>query len=127
MNRWLVSVTLVFLSGCSSMLDLKHPDAPLVSGTLALGWVQPHAIEIELDGMRYIGDWTSSVCWTDGCRGTFRNVLKIHRRHIQRGQATLTARNGFRLECEWVSHLPEVDGSCRAQDGRLFKLKSGGG
>jgi hypothetical protein len=124
MKRWLFPVALVLLNGCSSTIDLKSPDVPVVAGTLALDWIAPHSIELQLDGLRYAGDWTSSVCTTDACRGIFRNVLKIHRRHIHQGRAVLTAQNGARLDCEWVSHLPELDGTCRAPDGRLFSLKS---
>lgn len=125
MKRWLFPVALVLLNGCASTLDLNSSDAPIVAGTLSLDWIAPHTIELQLDGMRYAGDWTSRVCTTDACRGMFRNVPKIHRRHIHQGRAMLTAQNGARLDCEWVSHLPELDGACRAQDGRLFKLKSG--
>ncbi len=123
MNRWVFPVVLLCLNGCST-LELASPDVSSVSGTLSLEWIAPHAIEIQLDGMQYRGDWSSSVCTTDACRGIFRNVLKIHRRHIHHGQAVLSAKSGSRLDCEWVSHLPEIDGVCRAQDGRLFKLKA---
>jgi hypothetical protein len=114
----------LLLTGCASSVPLSGEDQAGVSGTLSLDWVQPHAIEIQLDGETYAGEWTSSVCKTDACRGKFRNVLKIHRRHIHRGEAVLTAKSGVRMNCEWVSHLPEVDGQCRMQDGRLFKLKA---
>jgi hypothetical protein len=26
------------------------------------------------------------------------------------------------MDCEWVSHLPDVQGTCRTQDGRVFRL-----
>ncbi len=126
MNRWIFPVALLWLNGCSSTLELASPDVSSVAGTLAVEWIAPHAIEIELDGMQYRGDWRSSVCTTDACRGIFRNVMKIHRRHIHHGQAALIAQSGSRLDCEWVSHLPEIDGVCRAQDGRQFKLKGSG-
>lgn len=57
------------------------------------------------------------------CRcSPYRDVPRIHRRHIDKGQAVLKTKEGERLDCEWVSHLPDVQGTCRAQDGRVFKL-----
>jgi len=127
MKRWKTGVfsAALLLTGCASSVPLVGDDQASLSGTLLLDWVQPHAIEIQLEGVTYTGAWTSRVCTTDACRGIFRNVLKIHRRHIHRGEAVLTAKNGVRMNCEWVSHLPEVDGLCRTQDGRLFKLHAG--
>ncbi len=129
MKRWKTGLysAAMLLTGCASSVPLAGNDQAGVLGTLYLGtlyldWLQPHAIEVQLDGVTYVGAWTSNVCKTDICRGKYRNVLKIHRRHIHHGEAVLTAKNGLRLECEWVSHLPEVDGQCRTQDGRLFKL-----
>lgn len=125
MKRWKTGFysAAMLLTGCASV-PLVGDDQASVAGTLSLDWLQPHAIEIQLDGVTYTGAWTSSVCTTDACRGKFRNVLKIHRRHIHQGEAVLTAKNSARLECNWVSHLPEVDGQCRTQDGRLFKLQA---
>lgn len=126
MKHWLAPIALAsLLNGCATISDLQSPDAQQISGVLSVDWIEPHAIEIQYAGMRYTGDWTSHVCKTDACRGRFRNVLKIHRRHIHQGHAVLNANNGSSLVCEWVSHLPEVHGTCRAQDGSLFKLKSG--
>ena len=125
MYRWPILMTLVLLSGCANTVELSSSDTPMVSGTLKLEWIEPHAIEIQLDGVRYVGAWINQVCTTDACRGKFRNVLKIHRRHILHGQTTLMAKTGARLDFDWVSHLPEVDGTCHTQDGRLFKLTSG--
>jgi len=108
--------------GCASHLPAVGNDQSDFAGTLILEWVQPQAIEIQLDGVTYAGAWTSHRCTTDICRGKFRNLWKIYRRHIHHGEADLTAKNGARMHCEWVSYLPEVDGQCRTHDGRLFKL-----
>jgi hypothetical protein len=124
-KRWKTAFCLtaaLLLAGCASNLPAVGNDQADLAGTLLLDWVQPHAIEIQLDGVTYSGAWTSSVCATDACRGKFRNVRKIYRRHVLHGEADLTAKNGARMHCEWVSYLPEVDGQCRTQDGRLFKL-----
>jgi len=117
---------LLLLTGCAANVALTDSaDSIQGMGTLHLTWLQPHALEVQLDGKRYEGDWTSTLCTTDGCRGVYRNVLKIHRRHINKGQAVLVTKDGDRLTCEWVSHLPDVEGTCGTQDGRLFRLKAG--
>ena len=125
MKRWkaaFYSAAVLLLAGCASHLPAVGNDQSDFAGTLILEWVQPQAIEIQLDGVTYAGTWTSHRCTTDICRGKFRNVRKSYRRHIHHGEADLTAKIGARMHCEWVSHLPEVDGQCRTQDGRLFKL-----
>lgn len=126
MKRWKTGFfsAALLLTGCASSVPLAGNEQAGVSGTLYLEWLQSQSIEVRLDGVTYIGAWTSSVCKTDICRGKYRNVLKIHRRHIHQGKAVLTAKDGARMECGWISYLPEVDGQCRAQDGRLFKLKA---
>ncbi len=125
MKRWTTgfySAAMLLLTGCAWSVPVVGGDRSDLAGTLILEWVQPQAIEIQLDGVTYAGAWTSRLCTTDACRGKFRNVRKIYRRHIHHGEADLTAKSGARMHCEWVSYLPEVDGQCRTQDGRLFKL-----
>ena len=125
MKRWKTGfypVAFLLLAGCASNLPAVGNDQTDLAGTLELEWVQPQTIEIRLDGETYTGAWTSRLCTTDVCRGTFRNVRKIYRRHIHHGEADLAAKNGARMHCEWVSYLPDVDGRCRIQDDRLFKL-----
>jgi len=128
MRRWktgFYSAAVLLLAGCASNLSAVGDDQSDFAGTLILEWVQPQAIEIQLDGETYTGAWTNRLCTTDACRGKFRNVRKIYRRHIHHGEADLTAINGARMHCEWVSYLPEVDGQCRTQDGRLYRLREG--
>jgi hypothetical protein len=123
MTRALVMLpTLSLLAACASPVALTGPEGAMAAGTPTMSWLEPHAMEVRLEGKRYVGEWRSSACFTDACRGTYRDVPRIHRRHIRQGQAILTAADGARLECRWVSHLPEVDGNCTSQDGRIFKL-----
>jgi len=125
MRRWksaFYPAAILLLAGCASNLPAVGNDQADLAGTLVLEWVHPQAVEIQLDGVAYAGAWTSRLCTTDVCRGKFRNVRKIYRRHVHHGEADLIANNGTRMRCEWVSYLPEVDGRCRTQDGRLFKL-----
>lgn len=127
MKNWLLVFLLPLISACATPVGLTGPDAPTSSaGTLNLAWLAPNSMEVVLDGQRYEGEWTSSRCYTDACRGVYRNVPRIHRRHIRQGQAELVAQDGARMTCEWVSHLPEVQGSCTTQDGRKFLLEAKG-
>lgn len=125
MTRTLVMLpALSLLAACATPVAFTGPEGALIAGTLTVGWLEPRAMEVQLEGKRYMGEWSSSACFTDACRGIYRDVLRIHRRHIRQGQASLTAADGARLECRWVSHLPELDGNCTSQDGRMFKLKA---
>ena len=121
--KLLTILPLLLLAGCASNVALKDTsDATQAVGTLHLGWLQANSMEVMLDGKRYVGKWDSERCLNVECRGVYRNVSKVHRRHIEKGQALLKSRDGDHLDCEWVSHLPDVQGTCRAQDGRVFKL-----
>ena len=122
MRRILILTTLAWLAGCATPVALTAPEGASNTGRLTLTWLEPHAMEVRLEGKRYMGEWSSSACFTDQCRGIYRDVPRIHRRHIRQGQATLATADGARLECRWVSHLPEVDGNCTSQDGRVFRL-----
>jgi hypothetical protein len=120
MNPGLLVTALALLSGCTKLAIRQAPDDVVAEQSLKPVWIAPDGIEIQLDGKQYNGTRTSHRCVTDACRGDFRNVPRIYRRHIEQGQASLTARDGSSLDCAWVSYLPEADGYCRAQDGRVF-------
>ena len=122
MRRILILTTLAWLAGCATPVALTAPEGASNTGRLTLTWLEPHAMEVQLLGKRYTGEWSSSACLTDECRGVYRDVLRIHRRHIRQGEASLTAPDGSRLDCRWVSHLPELEGNCTAQDGRVYRL-----
>ena len=123
MKRLMLILPLIALAGCASNVALKDTsDTPQAVGTLTLTWLIHNSMEVTLDGKRYAGEWDSERCLNVECRGVYGNVAKVHRRHIDKGQAILKSREGDRLDCEWVSHLPDVQGTCRAQDGRVFKL-----
>ena len=126
MKTW--APVLVLLAGCATGCATspnQHGAAEVDAGTLTATWLQPREIEILVDGKPHNGTWSSRACHTDSCRGIYRNVSKHHRRYITRGQAVLTSGNGGRLECQWVSHLPDLAGSCHSADGRVFRLTGG--
>lgn len=123
MKRLMLILSLITLTGCASNVPLKDAsDATQTMGTLTLTWLVHNSMEVTLDGKRYVGEWDNEHCLEAECRGVYWNVPKAHRRHIAKGQANLTSGEGDRLDCKWLSHLPDVQGTCRAQDGRTFKL-----
>jgi hypothetical protein len=123
MKRLMLILPLIALMGCASNVALKDAnDATQAVGTLTMRWLVHDSMEVALDGKRYVGEWESERCLNLECREGYRNVSKAHRRHIREGQAVLKTSEGDRLDCDWVSHLPDVQGMCRAQDGRVFKL-----
>ena len=96
MRRILILTTLAWLAGCATPVALTAPEGASNTGRLSLTWLEPHAMEVQLQGKRYTGEWSSSACLTDECRGVYRDVLRIHRRHIRQGEASLTAPDGSR-------------------------------
>jgi hypothetical protein len=129
MKHWKLTTLLALglLTGCATTdVALSTPEKPESgAGTLKLVWLFPNSAEIQLNDMRYVGEWSDSRCFTVQCRGEFFNVPKIHRRHIRRGSAELVAKDNTRLNCEWVSHDKKVIGTCQAEDGRTYRLQAG--
>ncbi len=129
MKHWKLATLLALglLTGCATTdVALSTPEKPgSGAGSLKLVWLISTSAEIQLDGKRYVGEWSDSRCFTVQCRGEFFNVPNIHRRHIRRGSAELVAKDNTRLNCEWISHGKEVIGTCRTDDGRVYRLQAG--
>lgn len=123
MKRLMLILPLIVLAGCAFNVALKdNSNVTQAVGTLTLTWLHQNSMEVMMDGKRYLGEWDSERCLNVECRGAYGNVSKVHRRHIDKGLAVLKTREGDRMDCEWVSHLPDVQGTCRTQDGRAFLL-----
>lgn len=125
MRNLMLSVLPVVLAGCATNITLLNTQSGSTTGTgfLQARLIEPYRIEIELNGKRYAGDWTTSPCDKETCLSKYKLVAKAHERHLKVGQATLTANDGSRLSCEWVAHLPKVDGICRTPEGKVFELR----
>ena len=49
------------LSACSSTGTLQSPRSDAkVSGTITRGFIEPHRVEVSLDGKTYRGEWRTS-------------------------------------------------------------------
>lgn len=121
--RWpLPWAAATLLGGCAAGLTLDGGE-----GVVRLGWIEPHRAEVTYQGKRYAGPWAGEPCSAELCGDVYRNTSRLHQRHLRKGHAVLLAEDGARLECDWISHLPEVDGTCRTDDGRNFRLRGGEG
>lgn len=126
MNKHLVTLlSLLLLGGCSTTgLKLTGAEGGAVGdGAVRLTAIEPHELELRVDGKRFVGPWTTESCTTETCGSAYSEASRTHKRHIRKGRAVLRAEDGAGLHCDWISHLPKVDGTCRLADGRSFKLR----
>lgn len=121
MNKMTVAGLMLLLGGCAGSAELAGREAG--TETLRLNWTAPGVMEVSLDGKRYTGAWDASRCFTDACRDGFRNVPRMYRRHVEHGQAVLTAGDGSRMSCAGVSYRQQLKGTCTLADGRSFRLE----
>lgn len=116
------------LGGCATAASHDASAAPTAGeGLIRLGWEAPRKAEVTYDGKRYVGAWSGEPCSMALCGEAYRKTSRLHQRHLIKGAAVLVAEDGSRLRCDWVSHLPKVDGSCRADDGSSLRLRGGAG
>jgi hypothetical protein len=127
-KRSLSMAAAMLLGGCATGLSLNGGGGAVVGeGMVRLGWVEPHRVEVTYQGKRYAGPWAGEPCSAELCGEVYRKTPRLHQRHLRKGRAVLRAEDGARLECDWISHLPEVDGTCRTDDGRSFRLQGADG
>lgn len=110
------------LGACASEGPITARESSPALDGLTLVRLEPHVMEVRLDDSPYIGDWRDSRCFTDACRGEFRNVRRIYRRHIRHGEAQLVAQDGTSMQCAWVNYRKQIRGTCRAPDGLTYRL-----
>lgn len=97
------------LSACSSTGTLQSPQADTkVNGTLMRGLVEPHRIEINLDGKIYWGDWRTTAPTPEQKTAT----SYPHQKHIGQVRSTLKSNDGSVLDCHWDTHGETAEGSC---------------
>lgn len=106
------------LSACSSTGTLQSPQADTkVNGTLTRGLVEPHRIEINLDGKIYRGEWRTS----DPTKEQKAETSYPHQKHIGQVRSTLKASDGGVLDCQWDTHGDAAEGNCTT-GGRTYPL-----
>lgn len=59
----------------------------------------------------------------DTCRGSFRNMKRHERKHDTQGNLQQTSADGVRLDFNWASFHPQIEGVCHTPDGQLYTLR----
>lgn len=104
------------LTACSSTghLTPASPNAP-ISGTVTRGIVEPHRIEVVLDGKVYRGEWRTEAAPEHPEANSY-----LHKRHVGKVKSTLRADDGAQLSCVWLVHGQTGNGSCVTPDNREY-------
>ncbi len=112
------------LSGCAVAAPAPEgADAKIhYAGSVQISQLPAQQAELTLDGVRYTGTWQEQLCHTPECRGAFRNVIPVERKHVYRGAAELAAPGTPPLHCSWVRLHQKLSGTCVTEEGRLFRL-----
>ncbi len=112
------------LSGCAVAAPVPEAaDARIpYAGSVQIRQLPAQQAELTLEGVRFTGTWQEQLCHTPECRGPFRNVIRVERKHVYRGTAELAAQGATQLHCSWVRLHEKLSGTCVAEDGRLFRL-----
>ena len=103
------------LSACSSTGTLQSPRSDAkVSGTITRGFIEPHRVEVSLDGKTYRGEWRTS-------KEQKAATTYPHRKHVGQVQSTLKADDGSTVDCRWLAHGDTAEGACSG-NGREYLL-----
>ncbi len=124
MKKLLLLIFIPLINACTSLgasSEVSTTETPTLE-LVTLSQAANRVIELKLDDVHYVGSWTDGPCFTDFCRGDFRNVPRMYRRHVRHGEAELAASNGTRMNCLWVSYRDQIRGSCRTEDGQGYTL-----
>lgn len=106
------------LSACSSTGTLQSPRADAkASGTLTRGFLEPHRVEVSLDGKTYRGEWRTGEPSKEQKAAT----NYPHQKHIGQVVSALKADDGSTLDCRWQTHGDIAEGACTG-NGREFPL-----
>lgn len=111
-NLLIAAVMSLGLTACATgTLQSPQPDAK-ISGTVAFGLIEPHRVEVTLDGKTYQGEWRTGAPTGEQKAAAGRP----HRYHVGQVRSTLSAADGSKLECQWQTHSQTGEGSCKAGD-----------
>ena len=118
----LAVLSAVLVSGCSSAsLTLRPEDSgQRGSGVVRQGFVQPHQIEVTLDGQIYTGEWRTQEAPDHPLAQSY-----THRHTVGRVVTTLTSRDGKHLYCNWLVEGLHGSGTCEAESHRKFDVTIG--
>ena len=105
------------LAACSSTGSLQSSTGDQISGTLPRGLIEPHRVEINLDGKVYRGEWrTGAPTAAQKAATTYP-----HQKHIGQVRSMLKADDSSTLDCRWNTHGDTAEGACTG-NGREYPL-----
>ena len=106
------------LSACSSTGTLQSPRSDAkVSGTITPGFIEPHRVEVSLDGKTYRGEWRTG----DPSKEQIAATTYPHLKHVGQDQSTHKADDGSTVDCRWLAHGDTAEGACSG-NGREYLL-----
>lgn len=117
LNSLLIAGLTLGLGACASTTTLQSTDGN-VSGKLSRNLIEPHQVEVTLDGKAYRGDWRTSA----PSKEQRQTAGFPHQKHIGQVNATLKADDGGILNCRWQTHGDQAEGTCTSA-GRDYPLK----
>jgi len=111
-----------FLAGCAPVsLTLVPENAGQGgSGIVRQRFVQPHRIEISLDGQLYTGEWRSQAAPDHPLAQSY-----AHKHTVGRVVTTLTNTNGNHLYCSWLVDGLHGYGTCEKENHTRFDVTIG--
>lgn len=74
--------------------------------------VEPHRVEVSLDGKTYLGEWRTTAPTPEQKAAT----TYPHQKHIGQVRSTLMSNDGGVLDCYWDTHGETAVGSCSFGD-----------
>jgi hypothetical protein len=101
------------LAACGSVgrLEPASPGMP-IHGTVNRGFLEPHRIELNLDGKLFRGEWRTGPPGRDQLAAT----RYPHRWHVGQVESVLVAGDGSQLHCRWQTHGVTGEGKCVTGD-----------
>ena len=118
-KKFLIAALLgLALAGCSSSGTLQSiAVGSTVSGTVTRGFIEPHRVEVTVDGKRYRGEWRTGVPTPEQRQAT----ALPHQKHIGLVRSTLRADDGGQIDCRWQTDGYTGQGVC-AGAGREYPM-----
>ena len=117
-----VLLSAALTSGCASPRLVLHPEdtGPDGSGSVRQSFVEPHRIEVIVDGQVYTGEWRSQEARDHPLAQTY-----LHKRAVGRVVTTLMSSKGRRMHCNWLVDGLHGHGTCEDEGHRKFDVTIG--
>ena len=110
------------VSACAPTHLALHPEGSGTDGTgiVRAGFVQPHRIEVTLEGQLYTGDWRTQDAPDHPLAHSY-----LHKHTVGRVVTTLTNNAGKKLSCNWLVDGQHGSGTCEDDNHRKYAVTIG--